>query len=282
MVGPTSNAARRADGKGGEPLVALILTWVLPGAGHLYLGRARFALLAFALVEGLYLLGLKLSGGLAFEFLQPDLRSPLAAVLTPEAGNLGALLWHRRAHPFLPVGLFVPWPDTIRLGASLTAISGLLNVMLMVAAHTDARFPRAAKAPARHPAALVLAAWALPGLGHWLQGRRARALAIFTMLVSLFLVGTLLGEGSNLDRVRHFYYWGGQLLLGLPALLAELAHGHAPVTGELPYGDAALVFGCVAGLLNVLAMLDVYGYRERELEQPAPQALPAQPFGGGA
>jgi hypothetical protein len=262
--------------KPGEPLVAVLLTWVLPGAGHVYLGRMRVALLAFALVEGLYLVGLKLSDGQAFEFLQADLRTALAPVLTPEAGNLGALLWHRRQHPFLPPGVVLPWPDTIKLGAWLTALGGVLNAVLMCAAHVDARFPRAGKDPRRHPAFHVLLAWLVPGLAHWMQGRRRRGATIFVVLVGLFLVGTFLGHGSNLDRERHFYYWGGQILLGLPAFLAELVHGHAPVTGEIPYADAALVFGSVAGLLNVLAMLDAYGRAERALEEPQSEARDAR------
>jgi hypothetical protein len=274
--------SKASGAKTGEPLVAVLLTWVIPGAGHLYLGRARFALLAFAVVEGLYLIGLKLSGGLAFEFLQPDLRTALAPVLTPEAANLGALLWHRREYPFLPPGFIVPWPDLIKLGAWLTAVSGVLNAFLMVAAHVDARFPRAAKRPWRHPAFMVLVAWLVPGLAHWLQGRRGRAITIFVVLTGLFLVGTLLGQGSNLDRERHFYYWGGQILLGLPAFLTELVHAHAPVHGELPYADAALVFGCVAGLLNVLAMLDAYAFAERELESPSEGAEGARTAGAEA
>ena len=71
----------------GEPAVAALLTWFVPGAGHLYLGRPVFALVAFVLVEGVYLLGLKLSGGMGFEFLQHELRAPLAPALAPEAGD---------------------------------------------------------------------------------------------------------------------------------------------------------------------------------------------------
>ncbi|MFT5477822.1 MAG: hypothetical protein ACI8Y8_003175, partial [Planctomycetota bacterium] len=105
----------------------------------------------------------------------------------------------------------------------------------------------------------AFASWVLPGLGQFLQGRRLRGVITFVLLVSLFLVGCILAEGSNLDRERHFYYWAGQFLLGTPAILGEFLHGHAPITGDVPYADGGVVLGCIAGMLNVLSMLDAYG-----------------------
>ena len=84
-------------------------------------------------------------------------------------------------------------------------------------------------------------------------------------LVGLFALGTYLAEGSNLSRQRHFYYWSGQAMLGLPAILAELTIGGMRITSRIPYVDAGLVFGCVAGLLNILAMIDVYAFGEAKL-----------------
>lgn len=249
----------------GDPNVAAFLTWFLPGAGHLYLGRAGAGLIAFAVVQGVYYLGLVLSGGMGFEYLQPELRGQLAPVLAPEAGNLGALLWQMSQYGYGPDHPR-PWPEWMALGTTLTALSGVLNVVLMVHAHTLARSPKGTPLGAlRSPALHVGATWLLPGLGHLLQGRRRRALLVFAALLGLFVVGTLLAEGSNLARERHYYYWGGQLLVGLPALLAEAIVGRAPIGGEIPFVEGGLVFACLAGLLNVLAMIDAYGAAEREL-----------------
>ena len=109
--------------------------------------------------------------------------------------------------------------------------------------------------------------WLVPGLGQFLQGRRARGLVIFVLLVGLMILGTVLAQGSNLDRERHFYYWAGQFLLGLPAMAAEFIHGHARLTHDIPYADGGVVLACVAGMLNVLAMLDAYTYGERKLKE---------------
>ena len=245
----------------GEPSLAAILTWICPGAGHFYLREARFALAAFVVVAGLYGAGLALSEGMLFELLQDDLRGPFAGALTPEAGFLGGLVGHMR---YFGYGLDHPrpWPPGIHLGAWLTATSGMLNACLMVHAHVEARRRAGQRLGARHPAFQVLLAWLVPGLGHLVQGRRLRAVIVFVLLVGLLVLGSFLAHGSNLDRERHFYYWAGQFLAGAPVMVLEALHGHARLRGEVPYVDAGLVFGALAGLLNVLALLDVYGWAD--------------------
>ena len=263
----------------GDPTVAALLTWFLPGAGHAYLGQFGLGLALFALVDGLFFFGLQLSNGMVFEFLDPELRSPFAPVLSPEIGNLGGLLWQMRNHGYGP-GIVRPFPDTIVFGSMLAAISGVLNGLAMCHAHTLAR---ASSVRVTHRVLLPTAAgFVVPGLGHMMQGRRARGLVVFALLMSCFMLGTLLAEGSNLSRERHFYSWAGQFGIGLPGILAELAFGKLRVTSDIPYVDGGLVFGCVAGMLNLLALIDVYGWSESqelglplkssEAESPAPVA----------
>lgn len=255
----------------GDPTVAVLLTWFVPGAGHLYLGRPGFALFAFAIVEGLYFIGLRLSDWMGFEFLQKELQGALAPALSPEAGNLGAFLTQMKVHGF-GYAYPRPWPEWIHLGVALTALSGVLNLCVMVQAHLDARRARTlVRAPIdwrSSPAFACFLAWLVPGLGHLFQGRRRRAAMVFFLLVGLLALGTALAEGANLSRERHFYYWGGQFMAGLPSLLIELAHGHVPVREYIVYAEAGLVIASIAGLLNILAMLDVYGFGEQRYLHP--------------
>lgn len=262
----------------GDPYVAAFLTWAVPGAGHVYLGMPVLGLIAFVVIEGLYIAGLRLSGGMLFEFLEPELRGPIAGVLTPEFGNGGMLLYHMRAFGFGP-GEPRVWPPMMELGAWMTAISGILNACWIARAQLDARTRRGTPPIGRSPLLEVVGGWFVPGLGHFLQRRHLRGAIVCAALVGLFVLGTLLCEGSNLDRERHFYYWAGQFLLGLPVIVGELVHGHALVAHEIQYVDAGLGMVCVAGLLNVLAMIDVYSFWEqRELGAPRASAdAPAAP-----
>lgn len=243
--------------------VAILLTWFLPGAGHIYLGRIAFGLTALVLLSGLYALGLFLSEGMTFEFLDPELRSPFATLLTPEAGNLSALFYQMKHYGFGAGPR--EWPEFIRVGSYLCALSGIGNACLAADAACAARATGSALVPTRpklSPALQTFAAWAVPGLGHWLQGRKLRAVLVAGLLLGLFLLGCVLAEYSNLSRLRHFYYWGGQFLVGLPAAAMEYAQRDMRITHTIRWEDAGLLFGSVAGLLNVLAMLDVYAWAE--------------------
>lgn len=201
---------------------------------------------------------------MSFEYLDPELRSLFAPALSPEVGNLGAFLYQMQHYGYGP-GILRPFPEWLRLGSSLAALSGVLNIAVIAHAHWCAR-TSVRPATWRQSAPLaVLATFALPGLGHWLQGRRQRGIVVFLLLVGLFVLGTILAEGTNLSRERHFYYWSGQFLVGLPAMLAEVVWSGARVRAEIAFVDAGLVFGCIAGLLNILAMIDVYGYAESKL-----------------
>jgi TM2 domain-containing membrane protein YozV len=251
----------------GDPTVATLLTWLVPGAGHLYVGKVHLAVAGFLVIEALYLAGVLLSRGMFLEYLPPEMRGRFAAALTPEAGNLGALLMHVRQYGFGGAEPR-PWPAWMDLGTALTATSGILNLVLASHANLMARVP-VTGAPRhvaqRDPALCTALTWLLPGLGHIMQGRKARGIVALVLLVGLFGLATMLAQGSNLDRERHFYYWAGQVFLGPVALVAEFAHGHPRLESLPPYKDAGVVIGSIAGMLNVLLMLDVYGYGETRL-----------------
>jgi hypothetical protein len=107
---------------------------------------------------------------------------------------------------------------------------------------------------------LVLSSWLIPGSGHLWLGRRAKGLILLVTLTTMFGIGLAL-EG------RLFPFEASQPLV-LLAAIADLAVG-------LPYaaawvlgigqGQAAAVtyeyanaFLIVAGLLNMLTVIDVY------------------------
>jgi hypothetical protein len=107
---------------------------------------------------------------------------------------------------------------------------------------------------------LCVAAWLVPGLGHWMLGRKVRALILFSAIVTMFLMGIAMqGEyfntnsGSYLQTLGYF----GELCVGL-AMPAARFFGYAggnPLFVSADFGTAYLV---AAGMLNTLSVLDTY------------------------
>ncbi|MFZ1933228.1 MAG: DUF6677 family protein [Thermoguttaceae bacterium] len=52
----------------------------------------------------------------------------------------------------------------------------------------------------KDPIVAALLAWLIPGLGHWYQGRRAKAILFFVCIMGLFGYGVVLGGGTRVDQ----------------------------------------------------------------------------------
>jgi hypothetical protein len=117
----------------------------------------------------------------------------------------------------------------------------------------------------RAPLLVVLAAWAVPGLGHLLLGRRAKAAWFGLLILGTFGLGLLLGEGASVSSTRYPWHMCGQLGAGLAALLADGLLGRSPQLGTIDRLELGLVFTTVAGILNLVAVVDAY-----ELARGAP------------
>ena len=135
---------------------------------------------------------------------------------------------------------------------------------------------KASAAPAPKVAKwLIAVAWLIPGLGHWLLGKRLRAGVFASVIVASFITGILLdGElavpQSN-SPLSWFFTFGclgnGALYLvrlmalnGLDGVLGSsfpygLLGGGDPVAAGFFYGKTFLY---TAGLMNLLVVLDVY------------------------
>jgi hypothetical protein len=107
---------------------------------------------------------------------------------------------------------------------------------------------------------LCVGAWLIPGFGHFLLGRRWRALILFASIVAMFLLGLgMRGEfyttqsGSYLETLGYF----GELGVGAAMPVARFFGypGGDPFFVSSDYGTAFLV---AAGMLNVLCILDTF------------------------
>lgn len=137
--------------------------------------------------------------------------------------------------------------------------SPILEVMA-IASQQDASVP----APARSPILITIVAWLLPGAGHFLLGRRGRALLIFAAVLLTFGLGIAMRgpmfeprTGDLLTTLIQFGGFLGDLASGLLYLLTVwLGYSQPDMAGHVhDYGSKLLV---AAGLLNILAMVDAW------------------------
>lgn len=98
----------------------------------------------------------------------------------------------------------------------------------------------------------------LPGLGHVLYGRKDKALYFGGLVLGVFVVGLWLGDWRVMSTQRFPLYLLAQCWLGLPVVAALSLTSTLRITTDIPYLDAGLLYTCVAGLLNLVVLVDLY------------------------
>lgn len=255
---------------------AIVLGMLVPGAGHFYAGRSGAALVWFAAVTIISFAGWTLVGpsfyssyGMSLAFGGRTFGIPLAI---PEIANFleSFVVYNWLARPIIDA----PIPASAPFGYVLTAMGGIVNLIACADAHFYCK-NESLPAGKKSPAIAALFAWFIPGAGHLYLGRRGKALLGFSALLLTFIIGAMITRGTSPQRDRDLYFWSGEILLGLPAAAATIIQFGRRIQSELPLGEMGLLFTTVAGLLNVLFILDAYATAERDIHAPAPADAPA-------
>ena len=99
--------------------------------------------------------------------------------------------------------------------------------------------------------------WLVPGLGHAAQKCWPKAAYFAVLVVGTFALGVWLGEGASVSTDRFPWHLYGQYGAAIPAWIAEQI-GKAPVGHTVDRLELGLLFTTVAGILNVVVMVDAY------------------------
>ena len=114
------------------------------------------------------------------------------------------------------------------------------------------------KRGAAFPACLL--AWLVPGAGHFYLRRPGKALVFLVAIGALFALGVAMDSrlemSFGLDDVLASLFSLAQLAIGLPYLVVRMLGFQGDVKSvTFEYGNT---FTAVAGLLNILVVLDAY------------------------
>jgi hypothetical protein len=131
MATPAQPAARPLAAKktSSFPMIVLIAGWLVPGLGHLLIGKKIRALLLFLAILGMYLVGLSLNG----KVYVPNSGDYLD--LLGFVGQLGLGLLYVIARAF-GLGAAAAVNTIGDYGKNALLIAGLLNVISAVDAHS--------------------------------------------------------------------------------------------------------------------------------------------------
>lgn len=146
--------------------------------------------------------------------------------------------------------------------------------------------------PRWRPGAAALA-WLLPGLGHLALGERKRGLVLMGAIVCLYTAGLLVGSISVIDRRDDRLWFTAQALAGPATFALDALHqrlrprtetridrnfpdAQPPTDLTLPYvrsigsvREIGTLYCALAGLLNLLAILDVIHRPDKPATHPA-------------
>lgn len=140
-----------------------------------------------------------------------------------------------------------------------------------------------------HPAA-ALAAWILPGLGHFILGQKQRGAILCVTIGVLWLAGMIIGGISVFDHREHPAWFVGQMLMAPSVVMDQTIvlklKPHAGPTRpesdpayEPSFGrvnEQGVLYTALAGLLNLLAILDVIYQDPRQRENDRDKAKAAK------
>jgi hypothetical protein len=263
------------------------LSGFVPGLLQYQLGQKRRAAIAFGSCFVLFFVGWMVVKDRLFYWalLTPD---------TPPNGSSGGLIpWQLLARCGLPVtlpellnapanaiGAMLAWDatpngerlwrmprDFEHLFGWLTAASGMLAAFWSAAAHWDLRWRRDSGentlAPIANPALCAGLSWLVPGLGHARAGQKDKGMLMGAAVVIVFAMGLLFSHGHAVDRANASVWWIGQNLFGGGSLFAALVTGPWRMEGAPPQLDLGIVLCTVAGLMNLVVMVDAFTVAER-------------------
>lgn len=117
----------------------------------------------------------------------------------------------------------------------------------------------------------AFAAWLFPGLGHFVLGQRQRGAILCVTIGVLWLSGMIIGGISVFDHRDHPAWFVGQMLMA-PSVIVDQTivnklKPHAGPSNTMPrptfepsfgrVNEQGVLYTALAGLLNLLAILDV-------------------------
>lgn len=134
------------------------------------------------------------------------------------------------------------------------------------------KLPRTNRPPSTAAYVAGFLGWLLPGAGYMYLGLRTRGIIICATVCATYFLGLLIG-GVEMAGPQHSVPWFlAQVLAGLPALTAVILQDPNIQAGFGRGVDLGQLYTSVAGLLNLLCVVDTVMRAYPADEQAGPQS----------
>ena len=139
--------------------------------------------------------------------------------------------------------------------------------------------------PERSPSApfAAILAWLIPGLGHWFLGERQRGAVFFVVITVTFWAGIAVGGVRTTITPRDNGAWIAAQLCAGPQAVAALywsnyrgEHFNNEIRAGYPGSNISVVYAGVAGLLNLLVIIDTLARAEARQTAAATRPPPGK------
>lgn len=101
-------------------------------------------------------------------------------------------------------------------------------------------------------------AWLIPGAGHYYIGRKSKAVYFFVLVTVAYLLGVILANYCNVNPERFFWHYLGEILYGGATLVTQFLTRDLLVGDYNRFLDYGTLISTVAGLLNVVVIVDFF------------------------
>ena len=110
----------------------------------------------------------------------------------------------------------------------------------------------------KNPLLGLVLAWLVPGAGHYYIGRKGKAVYFFVLITSAYALGLILAKFCCVNIDRFPWHYAGEIFYGSATLIVQLLTKDLLVGGFNRFLDHGTLIVTVAGLLNVVVMVDFY------------------------
>jgi len=101
-------------------------------------------------------------------------------------------------------------------------------------------------------------AWLIPGAGQFYLGQKKKAIYYFTLITFTYFLGVALAKFCNVNIDRYPWHYAGEIFYGSATLVVQALTKNVLIGEFNRFLDYGTLITTVAGLLNIVVVVDFY------------------------